>query len=393
LVVDRNQFAVADALALALDAGYRLHRALELRVLATRHATDGRTENPEDEPGDGSSWNTAAQVRSALDLRGNVSLPRGAVLTIGGEREWQDEQTAIESISAFGTYTDESDEARVNTGWYTQLHGSLVSGVAVTLGGRIDDNEKFGTFRTGRAALSWQPAAQVRIHAALGTAFKEPTFYEQFAQGFVQGNPSLEPERARSTELGAMYSRRGVVISATAFDQRFRNLIQYTGSPAADAPNYSNIGAARARGAELGASAVLGGVTARASYTWTDTRVTDAGFGEDNLFQQDERLLRRPVHQATLGMDALLGASLRGSVDVRAIGEREDLDFTTAWQGARTRLSPYALVDVGAAWSRGAHSITARVRNVLDARYQEIHNFAAAGRVLELGLRSALDLR
>ena len=138
---------------------------------------------------------------------------------------------------------------------------------------------------------------------------------------------------------------------------------------------------------------MLGGVTARASYTWTDTRVTDAGFGEDNLFQQDERLLRRPVHQATLGMDALLGASLRGSVDVRAIGEREDLDFTTAWQGARTRLSPYALVDVGAAWSRGAHSITARVRNVLDARYQEIHNFAAAGRVLELGLRSALDLR
>jgi len=386
-VLDHNQFATSDAIALGIDAGYRFTDAFELRLLATQHTTSGRTENPPDSEADGSSWNTAEQARRSVDVRGNVRLPRSTVLTLGAEREWQEEVTELESISSFGTFTAESDEARANTGVYAQLHGSLPGDVAVTLGGRIDDNEKFGRFRTGRAGVSWQLSNSARVHGAWGTAFKEPTFYEQFAEGFVLGNAALEPEQSRSIEAGLHYALHHASLSITAFDQRFTNLIQFTGNPAPGQPNYFNIGAARARGAELGVSARFGSVNARAAWTYTTTKVTDAGFGEDNLFQQDQRLVRRPEHVATLGIDAALARSVRGLIDVRAAGEREDLDFTSEWQGARTTLPAYAIADVGALYTYSAAELSLRVRNLLDARYQEIYNFPAPGRVLEAGVR------
>src|SRR5690606_6167588 len=123
-----------------------------------------------------------------------------------------------------------TDEERANTGVYVQLHGSPIRSLSLTLGGRIDDNDAFGTFSTGRAALSWLPAHGLRVHAAFGTAFKEPTFFENFATGFARGNPDLEPEHARSGEAGVeVTALKGLLsLGATWFDQRFRNLIQYT---------------------------------------------------------------------------------------------------------------------------------------------------------------------
>src|SRR5690606_389929 len=130
----------------------------------------------------------------------------------------------------------------------------------------------------------------------------EPTFFENFATGFTRGNPDLEPERARSWEAGIEVAASGsVTFGATWFDQRFRNLIQYTPTtPDPDDPNFFNVGAARARGAELTASADRSRVTATAAYTYVHTRVSDGGFGEDPAFEHGGPLLRRPRHQASL---------------------------------------------------------------------------------------------
>ena len=45
-------------------------------------------------------------------------------------------------------------------------------------------------------------ATTLRLHASLGTAFKEPTFYENFATAYSRGNPDLEPEQANSRDAG-----------------------------------------------------------------------------------------------------------------------------------------------------------------------------------------------
>lgn len=401
-VVDHNQLATGRTRSFGADAGYRIAGPIELRVLATLHDTEARTDNPADSETDGTFWSTTDQRRRSIDGRVNLDLPRTTVLTVGAEREWQDAQTAFESVNEFGTLAEETDEARTNTGMYVQLHGAPLNSLSVTIGGRIDDNAAFGTFRTGRAALSWRPAAGVRLHASWGTAFKEPTFFENFATGFSRGNPDLEPERARSREAGAEYAfgSGAVLVGATWFDQRFRNLIQYTfTAPSPDAPNFYNVGAARARGVEVSASATLQRLHVGASYTLTDTRVTDDGFGEDMAFQEDRRMLRRPKHQATLDASLQLSTALRALLAARHVGDRDDLDFTdpVQWSGIRTTLDDYTVVDTGVVWSiaggRGRSlDLSAGVRNVFDTEYQEIYNFPTAGRVFHLGVRAGVGL-
>ena len=396
-VIDANQFATGSTWSLGVDAGASILDGVELRLLGTLYDTGSRTQNPPDAPDDGTFDSTSDQLRRALDARVNITLPRDMVLTAGAEREWQEAQTAFESVGPGGTFTDETDDERANTGWYAQLHGSPIREVSITLGGRVDDNDAFGTFVTGRAAVSWRPVPSTRVHGSYGTAFKEPTFFENFATGFARGNPDLEPEHARSWEAGAELALGGsAVLGATYFEQRFRNLIQFTfNTPTPDDPNYFNVGAARAHGAELTAAVGFGPVSASASYTLTRTRVSDDGFGEDPAFQEGRPLLRRPEHQASIAGSVALAESLSGRIQARWVGEREDLDFTDPAQfnGIRTTLEDYTVVDVTFD-VRMPHAIelTVGVRNLFDADYQEIFNFPTPGRVLHAGIRARLGL-
>jgi vitamin B12 transporter len=401
-IVDTNQFSTGDTRSFGLDAGYRLTPALELRMLATAHSADSRTEDPPEPGADARYWRTSEQTRRKLDARMNARFGPAAVVTGGVEREWQDAATAYESVSEFGTFGETTDDERSNTGWYAQLHTTRLAGVAATVGGRIDRNDEFGTFHTGRAALSWTPLEGSRAHAAWGTAFKEPTFYENYATGFVRGNPHLEPEHVRSLEAGVEHAFAGGRFSAGAtwFRQRFRNLIQYTAAaPDPEAPNYFNVGSARARGVELSARALLGGLSAAAQYTYTSTAVTDAGFGGDMAFRQDQPLLRRPRHAATVTAAMPVLPSLRGFVELRHTGSRDDLDFTdpARWDGVRVRMPAFTTLDAGAeirALRTAATdvAVTLRVLNAFDTRYEEIYNFPAAGRVLQVGVRAGRGL-
>lgn len=396
-VVDRNQFADGATRTLGVDAGLDLANAVELRVLATLHRSESRTDDPPDSAADGRFRSTADQLRRAIDARANIGLPHRTVITLGAEREWQEAQTAFESAGGGFDFSDETDEERANTGWYAQVHGTPFNALSITIGGRLDDNDAFGTFHTGRAALSWHPLPHARLHASVGTAFKEPTFFENFATGFARGNPDLEPERARSWEAGAEYVLRGVLtLGATWFDQRLRNLIQYTfTTPDPESPNYHNVGAARARGAELTAAAEVGGLHATAAYTYTSTRVSDDGFGEDPAFEAGRPMLRRPAHQASITAALRLTPALDARLAARWVGERTDLDFTdpARFSGVRTTLEEYTLLDAAIAYAmlRGI-DLTAGVRNLLDTDYEEVFNFPTPGRVFHVGVRAGVGL-
>src|SRR5690606_38468916 len=153
------QFATGIARSIGGDAGVRLSDRIEVRLLATAHERESRTENPPDTDTDGNAWNTARQLRQSVDGRVNIGLPRAFTLTAGVEREWQEGQTAFRSESDFGLFEDQTDDERANTGWYAQLHGTPISALSITVGGRIDDHETFGTFRTGRLTATWHPVS------------------------------------------------------------------------------------------------------------------------------------------------------------------------------------------------------------------------------------------
>lgn len=393
-IVDRNKYSAGELRTFGLEIGHRIDR-VELRgAIGTHRSADGE-DNPRDEPADGLSVSRSIVERRTADLRLNLHLPRNSVVTAGAEREWQEGRSSFHSESEFGPFDTASDDARDNTGWYAQLVTAPLVHTSVTLGGRIDDNDRFGTFHTYRAGVSQQLRA-LKLHAALGTGFKEPTFYENFSTGFVRGDPALQPEESRSVEFGVELQRRGNRIQITAFDQVFRNLIQYTATPPApDQPNYHNVGEALARGAELSIVALLTHtLSAHAEYTYLHTKVTDEGFGADRLFQAGEKLLRRPTHQASFTVDAALTPRIRAAATARYVGRRDDLDFTdpVEWQGKRVILPAFKTLDLALQHDllTGAHTVTGFIRaeNVLNEQYEPVFNFPAHARVLRAGIRA-----
>lgn len=384
LVVDSNAVRRDDRLSIGLDAGYRLAPAAEVRLALASHGVHGTTDDQPDSPGDTTGYYYTTNERSwrrGADLRLNLDLPRSTRLTLGGAMERERLETG--TASNFGD-TPDTSYARRTAGLYAQLLLAPAAQYTITLGTRWEHNQRFGDYATWRAAGSYQVLAGTHLHASAGTAFREPTFVENYGCcGFVQGNPGLSPEHSFSVDAGVEQALAAWgTVGAAVFANSFRDLIDYT--PATGAPNYVNIARTRTRGVELDGRATLpAGMHADAAFTYLDARVVDPGIGTASAsqFAADARLLRRPMHT----FDAGLGVRrARAGADVRVlhVGTREDSYFAPDYSSSRVTLPAYTRTDVSgdvtiaqAASGRGAMVATLRVENAFDVRYSEIAGF------------------
>jgi vitamin B12 transporter len=399
--VDHNQFTTGRQATVGLDLRHAVSSGLELRALLGAHTGfagyDNRPDGPADTLGYFADVSGSRVARRSADLRAVAHLAPGTSLSAGGTIERQTVTSHDSASSQWGPSLADLDRGRRNAALYAQLVADPGGRVAVNLGARLDRNQHFGSFATWRAGLSWRPVPRGRVRAAVGTALKEPTFFETFGSPWVTGNEALRPERSRSWEVGAEFELgRPVSVSATVFAQRFTDLIQYTFAPPAPGqPNYFNIAAARSSGLETELSIALApGLTARGHYTYLSTAVTDAGFATapGGAFAQGRALLRRPAHAAGVALGwSRAGTALHASVDV--VGRRDDMDFS-APSPVRVRQPAYARVDVSGivpALGRGGPAgvaATVRVENLFGARYQEVRGFPARGRTVLVGLRA-----
>ncbi|MBI4543086.1 MAG: TonB-dependent receptor, partial [Gemmatimonadetes bacterium] len=344
-VTDSNQLTAGDGTTVGFEAGRFLSARIEARALLTAHVTDGLYENGPDSPAETDRFASRTRLsRRAADLRANIHAGASRVLTLGAVVEDEGERGTTLFESSFGTFPDSSRIERTNRAAYAQLLWGWGDRLSLTSGVRFEDNEAFGAFTTYRAGLAYRLGGGTRLRAALGRAFKEPTFYENFATGFDRGNPDLEPERTSSWEAGVERALAGgrLQVTATVFGQRFRDLIDYVSpGPSAQAPNFFNVAAANASGVELEAHASpAAALTLSLAYTYLRTEVTDSGFGGFGSFVTGQRLLRRPTHSASVSADYRLAR--RGIVGARVIhvGARNDV--------YATRLPDYTRVDASA---------------------------------------------
>jgi len=375
--VDSNQRAAERGPLLSLSAGRGLTQHVAVRVTAgIKEARLFYNDEP-DSPGEDGAFRSRDYVRRATTST-LLSWARGAASVIAGvEYEDQRQRGTSEFSASFGTFPDSIRVRRHNTGYFTQA--IIPAGrAAVTLGSRLDDNSQFGTHATYRGGVVYR-LDQARLRLSVGTGYKEPTFFENFARGFVLGNPNLKPERSLSWEVGV---ERGAV-TVTYFNQRFRDLIEYTGTPAPGDPNYFNVGDAIASGVETNVTSRIGHrVVAVLNYTYLHTRVQESGSSDPNgLFVPGKPLVRRPAHTVAPQVVATLGSRARIFVGARWVGKRDDVG------AQRVTLRPYTRVNLSGEYSIGSVVLTGSLENAFNDQAQEINGFRPRGRTVMVGGR------
>ena len=401
-VVDSNAFSYGDEVVVGLRGSRRVGDRLAVQATFGVSDSDGGTDDAQDGPGDTSGSfgyvSLDAVRRASADIRLDLRSEAG-VTTLGVEWEGQRQRSFSESLSEWGNSADRSEYSRWNRAVYAHVTGEREV-LAYNAGGRVEDNQRFGRFVTWQAgaALRLGEDGRTRLRASAGTAIKEPTFYENYATGFALGNPHLEPERSLGLEAGVERELAGgrARVSATLFQQRFQDLIQYTFAPATSGdPNFYNVAEARARGLELEAWAEVGPLSLTAAWARLDSEVLNAGFdeGPGATFVQGEALVRRPANTLALRASAALGRGTTLSAGATMVGTRSDRNFST-WPATPVELDAHTDVSVGADVPvlRGGGgtprlTLTFRGDNLLDSEYEEAFGFRAPGRAVFVGAR------
>ncbi len=266
--------------------------------------------------------------------------------------------------------------------------GSLSSGLAEELGtssffatGRIDPTERlsltgalrfdgtddFGSRTTGRLSGAFEAGAGFTLSAAYGTGFKAPSISQAVCDFCFAPLPwpVLRPETAEGAEAAIGWRSADGRFDGriTAYRLEVDDQITYV------AGRYVNIARTATDGVELEGRARLGGgFDLSLAYAWTDARDETTG----------NRLLRVPEQSgsATLGWS---GERLSGALTVRGESDQDDSGgvreaFVTANLNAA-----YALTD--------RVTLTARIENLADERYQQVLGYGEPGRSGYVGIR------
>jgi len=226
---------------------------------------------------------------------------------------------------------------------------------------RHDDNSQFGAHTTGSLGYGYRFSTDWQVRAAVGTAFKAPSFNQLYFPGF--GNAALKPEKARNREIGLHWQQGGQHASTTWFDNRITDLIE--GFPV------TNTGRARIKGTSLAYGLLYG--------AWS----VDAGIDLMRPINEatGHRLQRRPAEMLKLAVTYAPGDWKVGG-ETSSVGRR----FDTTTEGRP--MHGYGVVNLFASKALDKEwSLEGRINNLFDRVYENAWSYAVPGREIFLGLR------
>jgi vitamin B12 transporter len=306
--------------------------------------------------------------------------------------DWDGERARLEDRLSGATTVNSRDNFGVSA-----QQQMLWPRVFVTVGGRIERNETFGTAAVPRATVvfvahqSSGPVGETRIRASAGTGIKEPTMLESFSLSpYFRGNPDLKPERSRSLEAGIeqRVANDRAKFELTYFHNRFRDIISViTTNPSTFEGQYFNVGLTRAQGLEAGVEvAPVAAVRAHGAYTLLDSRIVESASPTDPLFGLGQQAFRRPRHSGYVGV-GLNWKRVVADLNGVFIGKFVDSDFGL--------FDPPLVENPGHnTWdARLALTLTPRVTgtlaidNLTDRDYSEPLGYQPLRRAIRAGLR------
>ena len=399
--VDTNSYRVQHRLTVGLDASRSLGQRAQARLLAGTNDVYDLTEDISVPFGGTAPEHSAFRSRGyRRNVEGRFAffLPANDVLTVGAVVEQEHENSASGSgaVGSTTTETDSFDARRHNIAYYAELLGNPVDRLSFTLSGRVDDNSDYARYATYRVGGNLGIVTGLRLRASLSSAFNAPAFNELRPTLYTVGSPNLSPEKIHSAEVGMIGFLPGdaVRLSASYFTQRFANLIQYiNGGPPDFKGSFANLNAAVSNGYEAELQLLLAARwRGNASYTVVNPRVDAVDANYQGTDRAGDALLRRPSHSGALGISYFDASGFNLGSTLAYVGQRPDLDFSQ-FPSPRVSLPAYTKVDVSGELPLLKQvtrlTLTARVENLFDRRYEEVLHFATPGRTILIGGRAA----
>lgn len=287
-------------------------------------------------------------------------------LSWGGE--WREDR--VDASSNFGVDLDgqrvELIGAFVQDVWQASERFTVVAGL------RLDETSEWGSEVSPRLSAGFQANDRVELRVSYGQAFRQPSIGELYFP--FSGNPSLEPERSDSAEIGLVLRLGRHRIDAGVFATDSENLIDFQFVDY----TFANIERAEIRGTEVAWTYELSSaLRSSLQATWLDTS------DQDGL-----ALLRRPEWSSSWVFDAHLAKRLRANLALVLVGDRIDVDALTF---ERKELPSHATADLGLSFSLTEKlDLSLRTLNLADRIYQEVDGYPAPGRRFIAGLRWSL---
>jgi len=250
----------------------------------------------------------------------------------------------------------------------------------LTGGFRLEDHSVFGSATTGRGSIAYVIKEWgTRLRGSAGSGFRAPTINDLFFPNF--SNVALKPERSVSWDAGIDQSvwQNRVRLGVTYFHTDFTDLIKFVPLDVFPFASVTNVGRARAQGLEFTTEAdLLANLVATVNYTFTESKDLTTG----------NPLPRVPKHSWNLGLtwEPIRRLSLFTQLYIRSsqfdnFGEISNRGYTRVDLGGTYRLlDRYGLLR--------ALEVTARIQNLLNERYAEVHGFPALGTNFLFGLRA-----
>ncbi|CAM0555190.1 Colicin I receptor [Vreelandella titanicae] len=225
-------------------------------------------------------------------------------------------------------------ETFAQTTWslFAEDEWMLRDDLALTLGGRYDHHDAFGSQFSPRGYLVWNTTPNWTLKGGVSRGYKTPTLNDLHdgingvtGQGTVLtiGNPDLEPETSTSSEIGAHYdNQQGFTASATLFHNQFDDKIA-SGSdilvendPLIPDGTYSqqvNVDEAITQGVELSTGYQFApDWRVNANYTYTDSEQKSGDNKGEPLTDTPEHAINATLRwQATAKLDTWLSAEYR----------------------------------------------------------------------------------
>ncbi|MBV8035121.1 TonB-dependent receptor [Roseateles sp.] len=137
---------------------------------------------------------------------------------------------------------------------YVQDEWSFARDWTLTAGVRQDRYSDFGRTTNPRVALVWDASLDLTVKLLYGSAFRAPSFNEQYGVNPVaSGNAAIQPETMRTVEAALQWhASRELQLNVNVFRYAMGDIIKTTSNPApAPGATFRNAGSQRGQGGEV----------------------------------------------------------------------------------------------------------------------------------------------